>query len=710
MESSATTSNRVVVGLGASAGGLAALKTFFQHVPERTGITFVVVMHLSPEHVSHLAELLQPFIKIPVTQVTQTVEMEPDHVYVIPPGCNLAAVDSHLRLSDLEAQRRERAPIDHFFRTLGATHDGKSIGVILSGTGSDGALGVKAIRESSGLTLVQDPTEAEYDGMPRTAIGTGLVDFVLPVARLPQAIVNYVETQPNLITTLDENENPTSLEIERKVGQILARVRVRTGRDFGRYKSSTVARRIERRMQINQLKTLDDYDSLLTRTPLEATSLADDMLITVTNFFRDPDVFSVLERDVVPALFVGKTGEDELRVWIAGCSTGEEAYSLTMLLLEHAGRSGAAPRIQVFASDLHEKSLAKARQGYYSGDVASDVGADRLARFFIQHEGGYQVKQELRDAIVFTPHNLLSDPPFSKLDFVSCRNLLIYLRRDVQPRILELFHYALLPDGFLLLGTSESGDESTLFRTVSKTHGIYRKRNVPQSEVQLPVFPLTTSRHAFRPYSARMDAGQTPSLHTYAEVHINLLEEYAPPSLVVGRDHRVVHLSPRVGRFLVLAGGEPTTGVLKLVRPELRAALGEALYAAREGHATTSEPISVDLSGETKLVHMTVRPSDGDGDQEGFILVVFHEGEARLPDGAPGAPRESGARRLEYRRTSSHAGALAEPHRGPRGEPGGDQGRQRGAAVVERRAALDDGGTRDVEGRAPEHERGAANG
>ena len=340
-------------------------------------------------------------------------------------------------------------------------------------------------------------------------------------------------------------------------------------------------------MQINQTETLDSYDALLLRTPSEATSLAEDMLITVTNFFRDPEVFAVLDREIVPALFEGKSVDDELRFWIAGCSTGEEAYSFAMLLLEHAARSGSAPRIQIFASDLHEESLAKARDGYFLGNIASDVSADRLARFFVAHEGGYQVKQQLRDAIVFTAHNLLTDPPFSKLDLVSCRNLLIYLRRDVQPRVLELFHYALRPDGVLLLGTSESGDESSLFRTVSKTHGIYRKRNVPQSEMQLPIFPLTPFRHAIRPHAARTDDGETPSAHTYAQVHVSLLEEYAPPSLVVGRDHRVVHLSPRVGRFLVHASGEPTTGLLKLVRPELRAAMGEALYAAREGRATT---------------------------------------------------------------------------------------------------------------------------
>ena len=610
MKTSGLTSRRVVVGLGASAGGLAALKTFFGHVPEKTGMTFVVVMHLSAEHESQLAELLQPFIKIPVTQVSRTVAMEPDHVYVIPPGCNLSAVDSHLRLSDLESQRRERAPIDHFFRTLAMTHDGRAVGVILSGTGSDGAFGIKAIRERGGFTLVQDPTEAEYDGMPRTAIATGLVDRILPVSQLTQAIVSYSATRPNLLVPSDESL--TAAEIEGQVGEILVQVRARTGRDFSRYKSSTVVRRIQRRMQINQVETLEGYSALLTHAPSEAAALADDMLITVTNFFRDPEVFAAIEREVAPALFESKTANDEVRIWIVGCSTGEEAYSIAMLLLDRARGIANAPRIQVFASDLHEPSLASAREGYYAGDLISDIGADRLARYFIEHEGGYQVRQELRDTIVFTPHNVLSDPPFSKLDFVSCRNVLIYLRRDVQPRILELFHYALQPDGFLVLGTSESGDESTLFRTVSKSHGIYRKRNVPQSEIRLPVFPLTPSRHAVRPYATRLDDGQAPSLQTYAQVHANLLEEYAPPSLIVGRDHRVVHLSPHVGRFLLHSAGEPTTGVLKLVRSELRAALGEALYAAREGRATTSEPLSVNFSGATKLVTVDVRPADGD--------------------------------------------------------------------------------------------------
>jgi two-component system, chemotaxis family, CheB/CheR fusion protein len=611
----------VIVGLGASAGGLGALKTFFGNVPESTGLTFVVVMHLSTDHESHLAELLQPFINIPVTQVGETLAMEPDHVYVIPPGCNLSAVDSHLRLSDLESQRKQRAPIDHFFRTLAKTHDGNAIAVILSGTGSDGALGLKAVRESGGLALVQDPTEAEYDGMPRSAIATGLVDRALPVAQMPATIINYVGTRPKLAVP---ETGPTKSDVERHLAQILARLRARTGRDFSRYKTSTVVRRIQRRMQLNQVETLSAYEDLLATTPAEALSLADDMLITVTNFFRDTKVFDFLEQEVIRKLFEGKTHDDEVRAWAAGCATGEEAYSVAILLLEQAARMKSPPRIQLFASDLHEESLAKAREGFYSGEVAIDVGPERLARFFVKHEGGYQVRQELRDAIVFTPHNLLTDPPFSKLDLISCRNLLIYLRRDVQPRVLELFHYALRTDGILLLGTSETGDESNLFRTVSKSHCIYQKRNVPQSELQLPVFPLAPTYGA-RAHGAQAEEGQGPDLHTYGQIHLTLLEQYAPPSLVVNAGDKVVHLSPNVGRFLVHTGGEPTTGVFKLVRPEFRAALGEALHAAREGRATHSEPIPMKDHGETKLVSLRVRPATGDRGQDGFVLVVFDE-------------------------------------------------------------------------------------
>jgi two-component system CheB/CheR fusion protein len=620
-DTSQPAAERIVVGLGASAGGLAALKTFFQSLPEKTGLTFVVIMHLSPDRDSHVAELLQPILSVPVTQVHTTILMEPDHVYVIPPGSNLSAVDSHLRLSDLEKPRGGRAPIDHFFRTLATTHDGRAVGVILSGTGSDGALGIKAIRERGGLTLVQDPAESEYDGMPRSAIATGLVDHVLPVADMPGVIVRYARTRPNVGVPAEE-----SSDVEQYVTQILSRLRARTGRDFTDYKSSTVVRRIQRRMQINQVENISTYADILNSKSGEAASLADDMLINVTNFFRDTEVFTLLERDIVPALFRGKTADDDLRVWIVGCATGEEAYSLAILLLEHAHRTHVPPRVQVFASDLHDESLASAREGFYPGEISSDIEPERLERFFMRYEGGYKVSRELRDTVVFTTHNLLADPPFSRLDMISCRNLLIYLRRRIQPRVLELFHYALRPAGFLLLGTSETGDDNHLFRSVSKAHCIFQKEPVPPAEVQLPVFPLAPGRVAGAPLPPR------DSAQTYSQIHLTLLEHYAPPSLIVSADHKVVHMSPQVGRFLVHSGGEPTTGVLKLVKPEFRASLGEILFAAHEGRETTSEPILMSLDGERRAVSMTARPAPPGAEHAGFVLVLFNEWRADADD------------------------------------------------------------------------------
>ncbi len=400
----------VVVGIGASAGGLAALRSFFSGVAEPTGVAWVVVVHLSPEHPSHLADLLQPHVRMPVQQVTETVALEADRVYVIPPGANLSAVDTHLQLTELEEARRQRAPIDHFFRTLSETHDGQSIGVILTGTGSDGSLGVRAIKEKNGLTVAQNPAEAEYDGMPRSAISTGMVDLVLPLARIPEAILRFARTEPRIP---DVEEEALEAEEQRLLHSIFGQIRARTGRDFTAYKRSTILRRIQRRMQIRQIVEVPACLELLRENAEEARMLADDLLITVTNFFRDPEIFEQLESEVVPALFEGKGSEGSVRVWSVGCATGEEAYSLAMLLMEEASRRGEAPRINVFASDLHERSLERAREGFYPGDIETDVSPERLRRFFHKEEGGYRIRKEVREMVVFAPHNLLSDPPFS---------------------------------------------------------------------------------------------------------------------------------------------------------------------------------------------------------------------------------------------------------------------------------------------------------
>ena len=609
-----------VVGVGASAGGLAALKTLFDHVPEDSGLAFVVVVHLSPEHESHLADLLQPHVKIPVQQVTETMALEPNRVYVIPPGCNLSAIDTHLRLSDLEERRRERAPIDHFFRTLAGTHDGHAVGVILSGTGSDGTLGIKEIKAKGGLTIVQDPNEAQFDGMPQSSIATGLVDLILPVAAIPAAAIRFARTEPKLLALADATE--IDGEDRNLIQKIFAQLRARTGRDFSRYKRSTLLRRIGRRMQLNYIEELNLYLNRLREQPEEVRLLADDLLITVTNFFRDAEVFEYMEKHVIPELFAGRGADADMRIWSVGCATGEEAYSLAILLLEEASRRGdLRPHIQIFASDLHERSLAKAREGFYPGDIDADVSSERLKRFFIKETGGYRIRKEVRELVVFTPHNLLGDPPFSRLDLVCCRNLLIYLQRETQRDIVELFHYALRAEGYLVLGTSESIEASDLFRTQEKGHRVFRKRNVPAVEPRLPVFPLTRGRNLVE--LTRVEASGEPVSH--GTLHQRMVELFAPPSVLVGADDKLLHYSERAGRYILHPGGQPTANLYQLVRPELRIELRAAAHAARDSRKPIrTKPIPVQFNGEAVPVIVHVQPATG-ADADSLLLVVFDE-------------------------------------------------------------------------------------
>lgn len=620
-----------IVGIGASAGGLAALRELFAHVPADNDLAWVVVVHLSPEHESHLAALLQPQVRMPVQQVGETVPIEAGRVYVIPPNANLEAIDTHLRLSQLEERRRERAPIDHFFRTLSRTHDGHAVGVVLSGTGGDGTIGLKEIKEKGGLSVVQDPDEAEYDGMPRSAVATGLVDLILPLAEIPGAILRYAHTRPRL-TMPPEGAEPE--DDERVLLQkVFAQIRAHTGRDFSRYKRSTILRRTARRMQIRQVEELSRYLDVLRADPEEVRALAEDLLITVTNFFRDSEVFEVLEREVVPQLFEGKSPDDEIRVWTVGCATGEEAYSLAMLLVEEAGRRADPPRVQIFASDLHERSLEKARAGFYPGEIEQDVSPARLKRFFEKENGAYRIRKELRELVVFAPHNVMGDPPFSRIDLISCRNLLIYLRREVQPDVVALFHYALNPDGFLVLGTSEGVEAPDLFRIEQKKECIYRKRNVRAPESTLPVFPDTTRRLVD---GARRRTGPVEP-GTHGTVHQRLLERYAPPSLLIAPDDRVVHLSEGAGRYLVHPRGDVTANVYQLVRQELRIPLRAAIHEARERRRRLqSPPVAVRFNGESGEVLVHVLPSESP-EEDGFALVLFEE-QRMVPSPPAGLP------------------------------------------------------------------------
>jgi two-component system CheB/CheR fusion protein len=609
------------VGIGASAGGLKALRDFFSNVQNDSGLAYVVVVHLSPEHESHLSDLLQPHCRIPVLQVAKTTALERNRVYVIPPNANLEAIDTHLRLSPLEKRRSERAPIDHFFATLAEQHDGHAIGVVLTGTGSDGTLGVKEIKLRGGLTVAQDPNEAEYDGMPQSAIATGFIDLVLPVAAMPPAVLRFARTSPRVPVTPDGDvAEPDHRQLLQKV---LTQVKARTGRDFSRYKRSTVMRRIQRRMQLRFIEELDAYLTYMRQSPDEIRALSEDLLITVTSFFRDPAVFEHIERDIVPQLFAGRGPDDEIRVWCVGCATGEEVFSVAMLLLEAAGSigGGLAPRLHLFATDLHERSLEIAREGFYPGDIASELSQARLTRFFTEETGGFRIRKEVREAVVFAPHNLLSDPPFSRLDLILCRNLMIYLQRDVQEDVLRIFHYALKPGGYLVLGTSETTDDAELFRTVSKPLSIHRRGFGEPPDPRLPVFPIAAKKFPL----AEIATGSILEPRHYVTMHAMLVGTFALPSALVGPDGQLVHLSENVGRYLVHPEGRLTTNIAKLVRKELSADLLTALHvAAKERRATHTRPVQVRFNGETRPVVLHVHPSS-DSQSEGYTLVIFEE-------------------------------------------------------------------------------------
>ncbi len=647
-----------VVGIGASAGGLRALKLFLSAVPHDSGLAYVVVVHLSPEHESHLADLLQAASGMPVEQVNEDTVLEANRVYVIPPNANLNTIDTHLRLSDLEENRAERATIDHFFRTLARAHDGKAMGVILSGTGSDGTLGLRVIKEEGGLTVAQDPSEAEYDGMPRNAIASGVVDLVLPAGEMPEALIRFARTEPKIPPFFagdrepaDESEMKEKAEApERLLHQIFSRIRAVTGRDFSHYKRTTLMRRIRRRMQIHNMEELRAYLEFIQGREDEARQLADDLLIIVTQFFRDTAAFDLLTSKVIPRLFEGRGPEHSVRIWSVGCSTGEEAYSLGILLLEEASRRENPPQVQVFGSDLHGAALKKAREGLFPETIQGDLSPTRLQRFFTREANGYQVRKNLRERIVFAPHDLLRDPPFAHIDLISCRNLMIYLDRNAQRDALTLFHYALNPGGYLMLGTSETVERSHLFAPESKEHALYRRRKAPVQELPLPLprppFPAGRpdgASPAGRPDGASPAGVPRLTRHPHGETHRDLVERYGPPTALVSEDFQVVHSSRGAGRFLRLPGGEATHGVLKLVLEPLRIELRAVLHAARESAETVkSMPIAVALDGKPRSVVLRARKVAGeDPASEFFYLVIFDEmgpaEENEVPVVSPGS-------------------------------------------------------------------------
>jgi two-component system CheB/CheR fusion protein len=612
-----------VVGVGASAGGVGALQTFFRHMPADSGMAFVVVLHLSPQYESQLAEVLQQTTAMPVLQVTEAMPLDHDRVYVIPPAKQLALHEGVLQLSDPVEPRGQRAPIDLFFRSLAESQGPRAAAIVLSGTGADGAMGAQRVKEHGGFVLAQDPAEAEYGMMPRHAIATGLVDCVLPVAELPGALVAYWQRAEAL--TLPSAGPPGGADEGESLRELLALLLARTSHDFSQYKRSTVLRRIGRRMQVTGAPTLSTYLALLRGNPEESAALLRDLLISVTNFFRDPPAWQALAA-AIPGLFRGKQADDAVRVWVAGCATGEEAYSVAMLLVEYGSTLESRPSIQVFATDIDERAIAVARQGLYPETIAVDVSEERLQRFFSSEPGHYRVRKELRELVLFAPHNLLRDPPFSRLDLITCRNLLIYLNRPMQAKILQLFRYILQPAGLLLLGSSESTAVApTLFEPLDSSQPIFR-RAAPSAAQYAPKLPLVSAPRRQIPVDSQAGEHGPPS---FERIAAHALFQYGPPSILINDAYEIVHLDRGAGRFLQLADGAPSPNLLKALHPELRLELRNALDQTLEGGLRTeTRPVRLLIAGAPRTVSIVVQPLVEPAWAHGLLLVLFNE----MPD------------------------------------------------------------------------------
>jgi two-component system, chemotaxis family, CheB/CheR fusion protein len=618
----------IVVGIGASAGGVKALQDFFERLPADSGMAFVIILHLSPTHESNLATIIQAKTEMPVTAVTETVRIEPNHVYVITPQQQLAMVDGTIQTARFENKNGKRAAIDTFFRTLAEAFNKKAVGVVLSGTGADGTIGIKHIKEKEGFAIVQKPEDAEYDEMPRSAVKTGLIDWILPVAEIPEKLITFRESSDRLNLTAD-NDAKIAKEIKGIEGlqEIIKILRSTTGLDFSNYKQGTLVRRIARHLQIHNLEDIPSYVNLLRENSQEVHSLLKNLLINVTNFFRDQKAFKALEKDVVPKIFEGKGPNDSLRVWVAGCASGEEAYSIAILLSEYASQLSEPPKLQIFATDVDEEAINEARENTYPETIEADVSPERLRRFFYKEGKTYRVRKELREMILFAPHNVLHDPPFSRLDLVTCRNLLIYLNRTAQEKILGTFHFALLPHGFLFLGNSETVESITkLFKPVDKKQRIYLRADSSVPKIKTPLKTTPVENFQIKSGETRLPrSGNQPSA-SISDLHFRLVEQYAPPSVLINDQYEIVHLSESAGKYFKFSGGEPTTNIFKVVHPDLQTDLRTALFASlRENRSTEFHDIRVNLDGEEVFINLIVRQTGIAETGQDYFLVIFDE-------------------------------------------------------------------------------------
>ncbi len=625
----ATQKPTYVVGIGASAGGLDALTAFFANMSADSGLAFVVIQHLSPDYRSMMPELLSRHTALPALRVEDGVTVRPNRIYLIPPKQDMAIKGGKLRLTE-QSGTQLKLPIDVFLCSLARERRETAIGVVLSGTGSDGTQGVRALKEEGGMVMVQDPESARFDGMPRSALATGLADYVLDPARMPEELINFIRHP------LTRHDSPSGLEISpERLREIFALIQRRSGIDFSSYKPNTILRRIERRMRTTQQESFESYLDYIHTHPGELDVLRREMLISVTTFFRDGEVFKALAERALPAILDNPSFDGTVRIWSVGCATGEEAYSVAMLMQEQLDNMRKPVDVKVFATDVDRDALDIAGAGIYPESIAADVSPDRLERFFIKQEESYQISRELRQILVFARHNVLRDPPFTRIDLVICRNLLIYMQPHVQQRILSLFHFALRPGGFMLLGSSETiGDLVQAFETVHTQSKIFRRRGTAR------LLPSGPTLHTPAPSAGgRADTilpGPVKGTPLLERFYRSLIDTYAATSLLIDARGTVHHAVGDPGSMLRFPAGEATLDILKLAPRSLAAIVGTAIQKVlRESVEVYYRNIVLDGEEESQVVDLRLQALDGVPGREDFLVLSLEKHDA--------PPRDSGA-------------------------------------------------------------------
>lgn len=618
---------RAVVGIGASAGGLAAYETFFSHYPaeQRPGLAFVLIQHLSPDHKSILKELIARQTSLSVLEIEDGMEVNPDTIYILPPSYDLTLGQGRFVLEECSQPRGHRLPIDHFFDSLANDREEASVGIILSGGGSDGSQGVRAIKAVGGMIMVQEPSTATQVGMPESALATGTADFILSPEDMPARLLAFLERPPKS-EEVDWDRNPEIL------GKILAVLHSQVGHDFGSYKSNTLIRRIERRIAVHQLDGPESYLECLQDNLAEAHALFRDLLIGVTSFFRDPDAFAALGKEILPKALQDRDPDSPFRVWVAGCSTGEEAYSIAILLQEQKDLLEQDFCIQLFATDLDSKAIDTARAGVFGPSIASTVSPQRLSRFFVyQRETDcYIVKKVIRDMVIFSEHDLTRDPPFSRIDLLSCRNVLIYMNLDLHQRLLSLFHYAIRPNGFLFLGSAETvGGASSLFSPAVREKKLYqRKRGSGTGRTGVKTFQASTISSKVPAVSSE----RRSDWNARALTERFMLLAFDATGILIDAEGCIIFIQGRAGHYLEPASGFAEMNILRMARPGLRRPLQLALQQSMEsGESVTKEGLQISQDEEILWLTMTVRVIPPKVHQPPLRLVILQKSTAPPP-------------------------------------------------------------------------------